>query len=278
MQREAGYLLDMMALPGARCHERDASGIPSNPQDLLKPGSDSFVHAVHTYRQLLARVVLDTQGRKRMSEAAVAYAKTRTWDEAMGCLLKGEKAASGCRWPDAGAETCGASGYRSAAIATGAKRSARLFRTLSRSSSTVSLLDVKIEDPPEQDESISSVSSSSSRLLFGRPPLKGLLRRAGKATIRDSISLRWRATVAATEAHQVEANVATARKEESWLGRHVLIGGFDTAKLATMRCRLLLTIFLSNKVLLVMLIMMTATLHRYAFISNFLPGWSTSVS
>jgi hypothetical protein len=90
----AGYLLDMMAFPGARCHHKDSSGIPSNAQDLLRPGSDSFLYAVHAYRQLLARVIIDTQGRKRMSEAAVAYAGTRTWYEAMGCLLDGEERAA----------------------------------------------------------------------------------------------------------------------------------------------------------------------------------------
>lgn len=221
----------MMALPGARCHEKNTTGIPSNPQDLLRPGSDSFVQAVHTYRQLLVRMVIDTQGRKKMSEAAVAYAKTRTWEEAMGCLLEGRSRSARQDLEDC-QYACeltlqDTSGYRSAAAATRAERSAKLFRTLSRSSSTVSLMDVKIEDPPEQDEAVSSVSSSSSRLLFGRPPLKGLLRRSGKAMIRDSISLRWRATVAATAPHQVEANVA---KGEAWLARHVLLSEYESGR------------------------------------------------
>lgn len=90
MQEGTGYLLDLMALPGAAMREKDQRGVPSNPQELLKPGSDSFVYAVHMYRQLLARMVIDTEGRKRMSGAAVAYAKTRTWEEAMGCLLEGD--------------------------------------------------------------------------------------------------------------------------------------------------------------------------------------------
>lgn len=45
--------------------------------------------AVDGFANLLLALVLQKDTRLQMSEAAVAYAATRTWDKAMACLLEG---------------------------------------------------------------------------------------------------------------------------------------------------------------------------------------------
>lgn len=93
-------------------------------------------------------------------------------------------------------------GYHEAAALTRRRRVETLFSTLSRTSSTASLLDVKVEDPPENvDPSLSAQAEqmtsghTSARLLFGRPPFKTLLRRSTRAAIRESISHRLVSTL-----------------------------------------------------------------------------------
>lgn len=97
-------------------------------------------------------------------------------------------------------------GYREAATLTRQKRAEKLFSALSRTSSTISLLDVKTEEPPfldteekQTEDNIvsgkSSSSSSSSRLLFGRPPIKKLLRRSTRTALKESISYRVKKTL-----------------------------------------------------------------------------------
>lgn len=98
-------------------------------------------------------------------------------------------------------------GYREAASLTRQKRTEHLFSALSRTSSTVSLLDVKTEEPPISDNEEKqkqnmdgeilgeTLGSSSSRLLFGRPPIKKLLRRSTRAALKDSISYRVKKTL-----------------------------------------------------------------------------------
>lgn len=88
------------------------------------------------------------------------------------------------------------------------KRTEKLFSTLSRVSSTASLLDVKIEEPPlvdsqkfddtnlaKREEDEVAGSSSSTRLLFGRPPVKALLRRSTRTALRESISYRLKSSL-----------------------------------------------------------------------------------
>lgn len=89
---KTGYLLDMSLLPGAMVAATDKGGecgIPENPAELLDSKGPAYEAAVKQYRQLLLAVVLDAQLRGRMAKAAVEYAKTRTWSEAMGCLIGG---------------------------------------------------------------------------------------------------------------------------------------------------------------------------------------------
>ena len=91
------------------------------------------------------------------------------------------------------------SGYRKAAAATAKRRMAKLQTSLSRYSSTASLrsegsfIDVKIEEPPENDTALSSAMTSA-RLLFGRPPIKGLLRRSTRQALKQSISMKLQAS------------------------------------------------------------------------------------
>lgn len=87
---DTGFLLDMAGLPGAVVGEEEKEPrIPSNPAQLLDRRGKAFEVAVKQYRQLLLQLVLDEPLRERMSASAVAYAKTRTWREAMGCLISG---------------------------------------------------------------------------------------------------------------------------------------------------------------------------------------------
>lgn len=116
-------------------------------------------------------------------------------------------------------------GYREAAAITQQRRSSNLMRTLSRTSSTASLRDVRIEAPPEAEDEgdISHGASTSARLLFGRPPLKSLLRRSGRAAIRESMHLNW-----ATTARAYERNVAlaaAAKGKASQLSRLQMVAG-----------------------------------------------------
>lgn len=62
-------------------------------------------------------------------------------------------------------------------------------------------MDVLIEEPPEPVLTAEEAPSglSSARLLFGRPPLKSLLRRSGRAAIKESIHLKWKVTARACE-------------------------------------------------------------------------------
>lgn len=78
----------MDTLPGAQV-AKNAGGIPSNVQELFETRRDSFRMAVDGFANLLLALVLQKDTRQQMSEAAVAYAATRTWDKAMGCLLEG---------------------------------------------------------------------------------------------------------------------------------------------------------------------------------------------
>ena len=81
------------------------------------------------------------------------------------------------------------------------KRAEKVFSTLSRTSSTASLLNVKIEEPPfvelveERDADDGITGKTSARLLFGRPPIKKLLRRSTRTAFRESISYRFKDTL-----------------------------------------------------------------------------------
>jgi hypothetical protein len=89
---KTGYLLDMSLLPGAMVAATEKGGecgIPENTAELLDSKGPAYKAAVNQYRQLLLAVVVDAQLRGRMAKAAVEYAKTRTWSEAMGCLIGG---------------------------------------------------------------------------------------------------------------------------------------------------------------------------------------------
>lgn len=90
-------------------------------------------------------------------------------------------------------------GYRKAAIETRRRRAERLQNAFSRSSSTSSLLseasfiDIKVEHPPESVAQV-ALGAVSSRLLFGRPAVKGILRRSTRQAIGKSISLKIQAS------------------------------------------------------------------------------------
>lgn len=89
---KTGYLLDMSLLPGAMVAATEKGGecgIPEHPAELLQRKGPGYKAAVNKYRQLLLAVVRCAQLRGRMAKAAVEYAKTRTWSEAMGCLIGG---------------------------------------------------------------------------------------------------------------------------------------------------------------------------------------------
>jgi len=177
---KTGYLLDLAALPGAVVGQK-SGGVPSNTQELLTRGTSTFATAVLQYRALLLRLIINRTSREYMSSQALAYAGTRTWSEAMGCLIRG---------------------YQEAAALTHRRKSVKLLSSLSRTSGTSSLassrssyIDVLVEEPPirdETEEDALSSGNSSARLMFGRPPLKALLRRSTRTEIRESISLKWR--------------------------------------------------------------------------------------
>jgi glycosyltransferase involved in cell wall biosynthesis len=86
---KSGFLLDLDDLPGAKV-SKGASGIPSNVQQLFTTTAESYDIATGGFAQLLRMLVLDTKMRRKMSQAAIEYAATRTWDQAMNCLLEGE--------------------------------------------------------------------------------------------------------------------------------------------------------------------------------------------
>ncbi|KAK9897518.1 glycosyltransferase family 4 protein [Cystobasidium minutum MCA 4210] len=201
---KTGFLLDLESLPGAQM-TKGACGIPSNVQDLFDTKTESFRIAVDGFTQLLLALVLKPDLRRNMSEAALAYASTRTWDGAMECLMEG---------------------YREAASITRRKRTEKLFSTLSRTPSTASLLDVKIEEPPfidsdEKDNAGEPAGSSSARLLFGRPPVKALLRRSTRAALKESISHRFRSTLkreyVVTGRHRPESTSGIYLATTRWL-------------------------------------------------------------
>lgn len=186
-------MLGLDSLPGAKV-AKNAGGIPSNVQELFETNRDSFSIAVDGFETLLLTLVIDYEARRKMSEAAVAYAATRTWGEAMKCLMDGELfCLEVLLFADLHYVNIG---YQEAASITRQKRAEKLFSALSRTSSTVSLLDVKIEEPPMEmdlDEKDNEVSgTSSARLLFGRPPIKKLLRRSARTALRESISHRFK--------------------------------------------------------------------------------------
>jgi hypothetical protein len=122
---------------------------------------------------------------------------------------------------------CRRAGYREAAVLTRQKRTEKVFSTLLRISSTVSLLDVKIEDPPlcDANENVDpkeSAGQSSARLLFGRPPIKTLLRRSTRTALRDSISYRLKSRF------RVHREYVFVGREKDHRRRHVVMGKIFT--------------------------------------------------
>jgi hypothetical protein len=92
-----GFLLDIASLPGAELDVTEkGSRVPVNAQALVNKDSPTFSLAVNQYRQLLLALVLDKAKRQQMGRRAVEYARTRTWEEAMGCLMKGEAQVERC--------------------------------------------------------------------------------------------------------------------------------------------------------------------------------------
>ena len=248
-----GYLLDLMLLPGAVTEGKGGAGLPNNPAQLLDRKGEAFEIAVKQYRQLLLSLVIDAPLRAQMAQAAVEYAKTRTWKEAMGCLIAGKLNVLKER------VACSAScvflpGYREAAAITQQRRSTNLMRTLSRTSSTASLMDVRIEEPPLaeiEQEDVSSGSSTSTRLLFGRPPLKSLLRRSGRAAIRESMHLKWKVTA---RAYELDTSVAT---KPAGLSRLQLVAG------KSMSCYTAQSTVLTSFASVILLFALVGTVVRY---------------